>query len=120
MKGNLAGVKDPANRLKKVIKKYMKDETDSKANRAYLCKRVLVILRRKIVIPEELNDKIMEECDPTSLLDDLMTEDFPATVDLILDYQGSDEGFVQTLKAHAAKTAHKWVFELSDVFEGGV
>jgi len=120
MKGNLAGVKDPRVRIQKVIRKYLRNETDTKDNRAHLSKRALVVLRREIQIPEELNEKILDECDPNSLLDDLMTEDFPKTLDMVLDAKGDDASFVEALKTHAAATCHRWVFELSDVFEGGV
>jgi len=36
MKGNVAGIKNLSDRLKKVIKKYLKGEFDSKENRAAL------------------------------------------------------------------------------------
>ena len=90
MKGNVKGINNLADRLKKVVKRYLRGEVDSKENRAALVRRILKTLRKIISLPANLKDIVCEEFDPNSLLDDLMTEDLPRLLDLILDHRGDD------------------------------
>ena len=83
MKGNVAGIKNLTDRLKIVIIKYLHGEVDSKENRAALVQRILKTLRKIISVPDNIQDTLSEDFDPTSLLDDLITEDFPRLLVII-------------------------------------
>lgn len=86
MKGNVKGIPNLADRLKKVVKRYLRGEVDTRENRVHLIQKVLKILRKLISLPENLKDTVCEEVDPTSLLDDLLTEDLPGILDIVLDH----------------------------------
>ena len=73
MKGNTNQIPNLAERLRKCIKKYLKNETDSAANRKHLVSRTLNILRKLIKMPASLESAVSEEFDPILLLDDLIT-----------------------------------------------
>lgn len=90
MKGNTAQIPNLAERLRKSIKKYLKNETDSAANRKLLLARTLTVLRKVITLPTSLESAVDEEFDPTLLLDDLITTDLPGVLDFIIDFKGSD------------------------------
>lgn len=119
MKGNVKGIPNLADRLKKVVKRYLRGEVDSRENRAHLIQKVLKVLRKLISLPANLKDTVCEEFDPTMLLDDLLTEDLPALLDLVLDHRGDDQGLVDSLKAYASKTSFKWISEMQDGFVDG-
>jgi hypothetical protein len=119
MKGNVAGIKNLTDRLKKVIKKYLRGELDSKENRAALVQRILKTLRKIISVPANLQDTLCEDFDPTSLLDDLITEDLPRLLDTILDHRGDDQSLYDSLKIYGAKISYKWISEMEDGFVDG-
>jgi hypothetical protein len=120
MKGNTQLVPGIAGRLRKAIVKYLKNETDTPANRKHLVNRTLNIIRKLIILPASLESAVDEEFDPNSLLDDLVTQDLPGILDFILDFKGQDQDFIKILKQRGSKICHKWVSELKDVFEGGL
>lgn len=90
MKGNTQQIPNLADRLRKSIKKYLKNGIDSVANRKLLVARTLNLLRKVITLPPSLESAVDEEFDPTLLLDDLITSDLPGLLDFIMDFKGSD------------------------------
>jgi hypothetical protein len=76
-------------------------------------------MRRHINVPSNLSETVMEDCDPTSMLDDLVSSDLPEMLNFILDFKGDDQTFVDELKERAARICNRWIDELGDYFEEG-
>lgn len=84
-----------------------------------MVKRTLMIIRKLLVVPDILKNTIHEGFDPSLVLDDLITVSLPNFVDLILDFKGDDNAFVNMLKGKMGTTIASWIDELEEGFVNG-
>ena len=89
---------------------------DTPTNRKDYCDAALALIQPVLSLPEEQKDIIVEFFEPNEVAFDTIKQHLLPLFNKMMDYEGTDLGFVEMLKKESGLLACKLIGELNEGF----